>query len=60
MDDGGSIRRAMDDRAARADATCPVRASGAGGSVGFGRLNGEQPENQKARNKCFHRVFSGS
>jgi hypothetical protein len=54
MDDGGSIGRAMDNRAARANATCPVRTGGAGCGVGFGRLNGEQAQNKQARSNCLH------
>jgi len=42
-------------RAARTDASRPVGTSRAGGSVGFGNLNGEQTQNQQARSDVFHR-----
>jgi hypothetical protein len=41
-------------RAARTDASRPVGTRRAGGSVGFGNLNGEQAKNQQARSDVFH------
>jgi hypothetical protein len=42
------------DRAARTNASRPVRASRAGGGVGFGDLNREQAQNQQTGSNCLH------
>jgi hypothetical protein len=41
-------------RSARPDASCSVRAGGAGGGIGFGDLNGKQADNQQAGSDRLH------